>query len=120
MTSDRTIYRRTIDQLVDECHDGQGQVAARRVRAGLWNPNADQFADEMPDQVAYNDLLRRLSPEDRDTLAGLIADEFVGGVHETLRVLHDFQLEPFDDGYEGSPHHDFVGRLNGWEWPADR
>lgn len=24
-----------------------------------------------------------------------------------------------DDGYEGAPSDDFIGRAHGWEWPAD-
>jgi hypothetical protein len=26
-------------------------------------------------------------------------------------------LLPFDKAYEGTPFHDFVGRLDDWEWP---
>ncbi len=44
---------------------------------------------------------------------------FVSGVHTALRVLHEAGLPPFEDGYEGTPFHDFVGRLQGWQWPPD-
>jgi hypothetical protein len=47
----------------------------------------------------------------------MLAGAFFGGVHETLVVLHEAGIRPFDDGYEGTPYHDFVGRLDGWEWP---
>jgi hypothetical protein len=43
----------------------------------------------------------------------------VTGVFETLKALEEFQIAPFVDGYEGSPYHDFIGRLDGWEWPTD-
>ena len=71
----------------------------------------------MPDQHAFNELLRKLSANDRDVLALMLEERFTGGVHETLRVLHDAELPPFDDAYEGTPYHDFVGRLDDWEWP---
>ena len=48
---------------------------------------------------------------------GSAADAYVAGVHDALRVLHDEHVPPFEDGYEGTPFHDFIGRLNGWEWP---
>ena len=47
----------------------------------------------------------------------MLAKEFVSGVHETLVVLHELGVPPFDTGYEGTPFHDFVGRLTDWEWP---
>ena len=46
-----------------------------------------------------------------------VAQEAVTGVFETLKVLEKFEVEPFRDGYEGSPYNDFVGRLDDWNWP---
>jgi hypothetical protein len=109
------IYRRTIDRLVHACRDGQGQIGSDRVRAGVWHKYAD--AARMPDQWAINELLARLSEHDRDILAEMLADEFRNGVHETLVVLHEQKIVPFEDGYEGTPFHDFIGRLNDWDWP---
>ena len=106
-----------IDVLVQVCHDGQGQIGARRVRNGLWNQNAT--ADFLPDQHDINLLLSRISAEDREILARMMADEVVTGVFETLKALEQFQVPPFTDGYEGSPFNDFIGRLNGWEWPEN-
>jgi hypothetical protein len=42
----------------------------------------------------------------------------VGGVHETLVVLHEHSVPPLEDGHEGTPFHGFVGRLHGWPWPG--
>ena len=112
-------YRNLIDALVRSCRDGQGQVAAKRVLEGVWSPNAEDPDADMPDQRAMNGLLRRLAPADREILAQMMAEEFVSGVHESLVVLHEQKLPPFDNGYEGTPFHDFVGRLDAWEWPAD-
>jgi hypothetical protein len=110
-------YRDIIDELVQVCHDGQGQIGARRVRDGLWNQNAD--VDFLPDRYEINLLLARMSAKDREILARMLAHEVVTGVFETLKMLEQFQVPPFTDGYEGSPFHDFIGRLNGWEWPEN-
>lgn len=117
MTDDRRQYRDVIDRLVHSCREGQGQIAAERARKGVWNPNADKTPDDMPDQAKMNALLRRLETDDRELLARFFAQQFVGGVHESLVVLHAAKIPPFEDGYEGTPFHDFVGRLEDWPWP---
>ena len=58
-----------------------------------------------------------MSDHDREVLAGMLQSSFEGGIHDTLVTLHDAEVEPFDSGYEGSPFHDFVGRLTGWQRP---
>jgi len=118
MTDDRTQYRRLIDRLVWACRDGQGQIGSRRARAGVWNANADAEPAAMPDQHAMNDLLRRLDPTVREVLAQMLEQAFVSGVHETLLVAHEEGIDPLDDGYEGTPFHDFAGRLDDWPWPC--
>ncbi len=109
------IYRDAIDELVRMCREGQGQIGARRARHGVWNPSAT--TDYLADQHEINLLLARMPAEDREILANLLASEVVTGVFETLKVLEQFQVLPFEDGYEGSPFNDFIGRLAGWEWP---
>ncbi len=111
------MYRDIIDELVQMCHDGQGQVGARRVRNGLWNQNAT--FDFLPDQHDINLLLLRMPAEDREILARMLAHEVTTGVFETLKLLEQFQVSPFTDGYEGSPFNDFIGRLNSWDWPEN-
>lgn len=44
---------------------------------------------------------------------------FLGGVFETLKALEEFSIEPFVEGYEVSPYHDFIGRLGQWQLPVD-
>lgn len=74
----------------------------------------------MPEQHQINLLLKRLSAEDREIIASMLADSFAGGVFETLKTLEEFQVSPFEDGYEGSAYHDFVGRhITDWEWPEE-
>lgn len=108
-------YREIIDALVQMCRDGQGQIGARRAREGIWNQNAT--ADSIPDQHKINLFLKRLSSEDREILAGMLSQEVVTGVFETLKALEESQVPPFEEGYEGSPFNDFIGRLDDWEWP---
>ena len=114
MSKPRT-YRELIDELVRVCKDGQGQIGARRARNGVWNQNATK--DFIPEQHEINLLLKRLSSADREVLAGMLTQEVVTGVFETLKALEQVEIEPFKDGYEGSPFNDFIGRLAGWEWP---
>lgn len=111
------VYRDVIDALVHVCRHGPGQVGPERVRKGLWNQNAT--AESIPDQHEINLLLLRLAPEDRAIVARMLEHAVVTGVFQTLQVLERFEIEPFRDGYEGSPFNDFVGRLDDdeWEWP---
>jgi hypothetical protein len=115
-TDNREQYRRLIDQLVHSCQDGQGQIGPDRARRGTWNREASGQPG-MRDQQLVNDILSRMSPAERDVLAGMLFDAFVSGVHEALVVLHEHRVPPFEDGVEGAPFHDLVGRLQGWSWP---
>jgi hypothetical protein len=64
-----------------------------------------------------NLLLARLTRADREILATILTQQVETGVFETLKVLEQFGIAPFEDGYEGSPFNDFLGRLANWEWP---
>jgi hypothetical protein len=108
-------YRAVIDHLVDACRNGSGQIGPERVAAGIWDERASP--DLRPDDHAINLLLSRMSATDRELLARLLAKEFEHGVFETLKILEQFEITPFESGYEGSPYNDFVGRLDNWEWP---
>ncbi|MCB9617102.1 MAG: hypothetical protein H6722_32130 [Sandaracinus sp.] len=110
-------YRDVVDALVAACREGQGQIGARRARAGVWNANASPTS--LPDQHTRNLLLGALTPTQRETLAQMLTEQFVAGVHQALATLHAQEVAPFDAAYEGSPHHDFVGRLDGWPWPTE-
>lgn len=116
---DRHEYRALIDELVSECREGQGTVYPGRVRRGVWHEHADAHADEMPEEHRMNRLLTRLSSDEREVVARMLELAYEGAVHDTLRVLHDREVSPFDDAYEGTPFHDFMGRLStDWEWPT--
>jgi hypothetical protein len=109
------VYRDMIDAMVRACKEGQGQIGARRVREGVWCGKAAK--DRYPDQYKIDLLLERLSVAERDVLAEMLAHQVVVGVFETLKILEQFEIEPFKDGYEGTPYHDFTGRLADWKWP---
>ncbi len=113
----RWMYRQTIDAMVVACLQGQGQVSAERIRVGVWNPNADEQTD--PNQVTMNALLRSLEESHRQALAVLFAEEFASGIFNALTVLAAARIEPFTHGYEGDPSDDFLGRIDGSEWPPD-
>lgn len=85
--------RQAVDRLVAKCHDGQGQIGPSRVRKGLWNENAR--SDFLPDQQQINELLSELSEPQRETLAGVLEDQFSGGVFGTLKVLEELKIDPF-------------------------
>lgn len=80
-------------------------------RQGRWHGLPDDSADAL-------DVLQGLTREQREVLASMLAESFVSGVHEALVVLHDELVPPFDDPYEGTPFHDFMGRMvTDWPWP---
>lgn len=111
-------YRKFIDCMVEVCNEGQGQIGARRILRGEWNANARE--DFLEDLYAANVLLAKLNDSERVVLARLLSAEFRAGVFETLKYLEEFEVEPFVGGYEGSPFHDFVGRVDpevSWSWP---
>jgi hypothetical protein len=110
------VYRAVIDELVRVCREDQGRTGADRARSGVWNRNASTPAFNA-EQYAFNQLLARMKREDREILALMLAHEVELGVFETLKVLEQYEIAPFEDGYEGSPYHDFIGRLTDWEWP---
>jgi hypothetical protein len=113
----RSQYRLLIDALVDECRNGQ--VLPGWVRRGVWNRYAEDHPEEMPEEHRMNILLARLDDADRDALAFMIEKSYEGAVHNTLGLLHDSAVPPFDAAYEGTPAHDFMGRLmTDWEWPT--
>lgn len=113
----RWLYRQIIDAMVVSCSDA-GQVSAQRVRAGVWNTNAEESPDTPAEQHHMNVLLASLSTQQRDALATLFAEEFASGMFNALEVLHAARLTGFAAGYDGDPSDDFLGRLDGWEWPT--
>jgi len=117
MTDDRTLYRTVIDALVVQCRDGQGQVSAHRVRAGVWNENAEVVDDAVPEQHEMNVLLGALTPDQRHALAALFAEEFASGVYNALQVLELASVAPFSAEYGGAASDHFLDRMDDLDWP---
>lgn len=109
------IYRDFVDHMVNVCQKGLGQIPSNKVRKGIWIQNVTPDVDD--EHVEIHLLLQRMTKEDREIMARLLEDCVVNGVFETLKALEDFGIKPFDGGYEGSPYHDFIGRLDDWDWP---
>lgn len=110
-------YRDFIDHMVDVCQNGQGAIGPTRARLGVWNANATPAF--LADQHKINQLLSTLDSDQRQVVAEMLAHAFQGGVFESLKALEEFKIEPFVEGYEASPYHDFIGRIDPtqWEWP---
>ena len=108
------------------------------MNAALWR-RLCEFLDDVQQQIeSLNELVRgdpqlrcggghgrvlrpshaRLTDSDREIVARLLEESYVGGIHDTLVAVYDAQLPPSDDGYEGSPFHDFMGRVQGWDRPT--
>ena len=102
--SQRAAYRAIIDDLVTECLSGQGQVVRHHVQ---FPPHPDPAGDALAD----------LDDSTRAAVVKAVADAFVAGVHTALVALDARQVSPFDQAYEGTAFHDFMGRLDGWDWP---
>jgi len=75
----------------------------------------------------YNELLERLSDEDRAMIADLLQSEKEAGMGAVLAFLADGQyrlvqhettlsFEPFDTPY----HYDFAARVAGDPWPDEK
>jgi len=80
-------YRLLIDDLVDKLRHGQGQVGPGRARRGVWNQNARP--DLFPDQAAINELLARLSLQDREIIAQMLEHQVEAGMFEALKALEE-------------------------------
>lgn len=118
MSDGLTLYRTIIDALVVQCRDGEGQVSARRIQAGVWNENAEVAdVETQPEQHAMNVLLASLSPDQREVLAALFVEEFESGVYNALRVLEAARVPLFVDGIDGLPTDHFLDRLDDGAWP---
>lgn len=110
-------YKSLIDEMVQMLKSGQGKIPSQKVKSGVWNENATK--DFLEDQHEINQLLEKLSVTDREIIAKLLDDAVETGVFECLKILEDKNINPFEEGFEGSPYEDFIGRIKSdWEWPS--
>jgi len=75
------------------------------------------FAEMTAGENEIADLISRMALADRRILARMLEEQVFIGVFETIKVLEEFEIQPIIGGHEGSPHEDFVGRRDDWEWP---
>ena len=116
----RAAYKAIIDELVNETSAG---VAERLVRqSGIYS--------KARAQKAANDFVQSLTPEQRKLLADMFHEERTSAIHDVLAVLQWwFSCRKVSLTFRGDPmpfdlsdmglHGDYVGRLDGWEWPSD-
>jgi hypothetical protein len=122
------MYRDFIDAMADECNNGQGQVYSVNILSGIWNVNAEikklrEKNDDLKEQYKMGLILKNLSDEERKILIKMFEGAFQAGVFETLAKLEEFEIEPFIEGYNGSPYDDFIGRVakdDPWDWPDEK
>lgn len=115
MSKELELYKAFIDGLVKR----KDSITARWVQG-------DGFP-KTEDNQAKNELLAALSPEQKDVLAGLLQDEHIAGIHDTLAYINEMMdlegLELHQEGesipndYFESLHYDFISRCDGDEWP---
>lgn len=113
-------YESIIDQLVEKTTLG---IHERLVRETGEYSNA-------PADTAANDFVASLNAEQRVLLAAMLRRERIGAIHDVLATLTwwllcrevglSFRGQPMPFELSGAGlHGDYIGRLNGWEWPAE-
>lgn len=112
-------YKAIIDQLVDETR--LLGSASHVAKSGIYS-NA-------PDHRGFNEFLAGLSPEHRQSISQMLREERDGAIHDVLAALTwwvvargvglTYRGEPMPVELSGEGlHGDYVGRREGWEWPA--
>jgi hypothetical protein len=111
-------YKGFIDDLVENTPS----VGARLVRE-------EQRFSKAPDAAEINALVARLGADDRELLAKALDRERMSAVHDGLatltwwldteRITWASEGDVLPAGIEGGLHMDYVGRLDGWEWPDE-
>ena len=111
-----SLYKAFIDELVKM---SQSCVDATRVEKGEVHGSAAKSG--------INDVLEKLSEEERKILAQYILETYTAGIYDTLDKMEwlrecrsmviSIENEVLPAGkFEGMPC-DYIGRKNGWEWP---
>jgi hypothetical protein len=133
-------YKALIDELVNETRES---IAADCVREeGIYQPvggpepsvwmreTLPEACEESAAREALhseqNHLIASLTPRGRELLALMLEEERTGAIHDVLAVL-TWWMPEVALTYKGREmpvelsgmglHGDFVGRIQGWEWP---
>jgi hypothetical protein len=111
-------YKAIIDELVTKT--GQGVHERLVVEVGIWS--------KAPHEVAANDFIRSLSPEQRRMLGRMLHDVRQSAIFDVLALLSwwistrevglTFRGNPMPTELSGEGlHGDYIGRLADWQWP---
>lgn len=117
MSEGVSLYKSFIEGLIS-C---RAPVEVTRIRNGSWHRSPP------PDQVRFNEILGRLSPQDRETLAELCQSACDSVLHDVLVYIGEqgfhlskdgvsLPVEPFGTG----PNWDYLERVAGEPWPDER
>ena len=112
-------YKAIIDQCVDKTNNYGYQHFVRK----------HGFFSRAPDHAEYNAFIKSLSRTQVEMLAEMLRHERYSAVHDVLALLSwwidcwdvalTYRGEPMPAGVEGGMHNDYVGRLDGWQWPKE-
>lgn len=114
------VYKAIIDELVNETSAG-----------GAAKPVAEKgFFSKAPAHRKFNEFITSLSSEHRELLSKMLQEERDDAIHDVLAVLSWWidcrevaftfcgELMPVDLSGMGL-HGDYIGRRDGWKWPAE-
>lgn len=113
-------YKRIIDDLVAQTTSVSGKLISDE---GVYSRGQSEFGKRM------NEFVTGLSAEERIALASMLTDERRSAIGDVLSMLtwwitcHGLSLSvhgvpmPVDMSGMGL-HGDYVGRLEGWNWPS--
>ncbi len=115
------VYKAIIDQLVGET----------RLLGSSSHVTENGIFSNAPAHRDFNEFIRSLSPQQRELLSRMLQEERDGAIHDVLAVLtwwitargvaltlrgEEMPVELSGMGLHG----DYVGRRDGWNWPAER
>ena len=114
MKNSTTAYQKFIDLLVAHSSD---TVIVEGIKSAKL-PDTDHFAK-------YAELLKTMTQEQRGAMAELVQQRFVAGMQNTLLFLDNYRLTN-EEGvelphcpYGWEMHSDFIGRIEGEDWPNE-
>ncbi len=114
-----SVYKSIIDELVENAK-----------RNNYKNISEEGFYSNGPDSKSINSLVESLTQDERKTLVELLMETEKESIHgvlsllswwiecKGLKLVHDGEELKVDLSGMGL-HGDFVGRLQGWEWPNE-
>jgi hypothetical protein len=108
--------------IIDECVDKTNNYGYHRFVAEFG------FFSKAPSDRKFNEFIESLASDQTALLAEMLREERLSAIHDILAALSwwvtcqdvglTYRGEPMPVALEGGGlHHDYIGRLDGWEWP---